>query len=274
MRFGPCSDQLFQKLFAAVRVLLPILPAVAASSPLANGKPTGYMDYCMQVYPDQSPAQPTIVGAVVPEVIKSRAEHETCVLAPMFADIEAPDPAHKLRFEWLNSRGVIPHFDRNAIEIRAMDTQECPQADLALAALVVGLAHSLYLGEFASLENQQVLPTAGLSNILVDCNRDAEQAVIDDAQYLSVLGFPQKSGTTQALWQHLGETLHRCGAPHYELWQAHLQFTLQYGPLARRILRALGGERSHNASTLYTHAWLLGWGGGSCSYPELWVQVA
>ena len=127
MRFGPCSDQLLQKLFAAVRVLLPILPAVAASSPLATGKPTGYMDYRMQVYSDQSPTQPAIVGAAVPEVIKSRVEHETCVLAPMYADIETLDPAHKLRFEWLNSRGAIPRFDRYAIEIRVMDTQECPR---------------------------------------------------------------------------------------------------------------------------------------------------
>ncbi len=241
------DDAQFEKLFAAVRLLLPILPAIAASSPLAEGKVTGYMDYRMQVYPDQSPTQPSIVGAVVPDVVKSRAEHENCVLAPMYAEIAPLDPTHRLRYEWLNSRGAIPRFDRNAIEIRVMDTQECPQADLALAALVIDLAQLLYEGEFASLQAQQALSTETLSSILAACSRDAERTLIDDAQYLSVLGYPAKNCTAQTLWQHLGDTLQARGARHLGLWQTHLRLIQLHGPLARRILRALAGCDSVHA---------------------------
>lgn len=233
------DDAQFEKLFAAVRLLLPILPAIAASSPLAEGKVTGYMDYRMQVYPDQSPTQPSIVGAVVPDVVKNRAEHENCVLAPMYAEIAPLDPTHRLRYEWLNSRGAIPRFDRNAIEIRVMDTQECPQADVALAALVIDLAQLLYQGEFASLQAQQALPTEALSSILTACNRDAEQTLIDNAQYLSVLGYPEENCTAHMLWQHLADILQARCARHLDIWQTHLQLIQQHGPLARRILRAL-----------------------------------
>ena len=241
------DDAQFERLLAAVRTLLPILPAIAASSPLADGRPTGYMDTRMQIYADQSPAQPAIVGALVPEVVRSQAEYETSVLAPMFKDIEAVDPAHCLRHEWLNARGAIARFDRNAIEIRVMDTQECPHADVALAALVIDLSHLFYQGELASLEAQQALPTAVLQKLLADCTRDAEWAVIDDAQYLSALGFDGPHCTAQTLWRHLGDVLQNRGAPHLAIWQTHLQFILQQGPLARRIIRALDGDYTHAA---------------------------
>ncbi len=238
------DDEQFEKLFAAVRVLLPILPAIAASSPMADSKVTGYMDYRMHVYPDQSPTQPSIVGAVVPDIVKNRAEHESCVLAPMYAEIASLDPTHRLRFEWLNSRGAIPRFDRHAIEIRVMDTQECPQADLALAALVIDLAQLLYQGEFASLQAQQSLPTDVLSRLLAACSRDAEQTLVDDAQYLAMWGLPATHCTAQMLWQHLSDTLQAWGARHLAIWQTHLQLIQQHGPLARRILRALDGADS------------------------------
>lgn len=241
------SDAEFEKLLAAVRLLLPILPAIAASSPLADGRLTGFMDYRMQVYPEQSPAQPTIVGSLIPEVVRTRAEHESCVLAPMYKAIEALDPLQRLRHEWLNARGAIPRFDRHAIEIRVMDTQECPQADIALAALVIDLAHLLYQNAFASLQTQQDFSTERLSRILAACTRDAEQAVIDDARYLSILGYRGERCTAQALWQHLGERLQSHNAQHLGLWQTHLQLTLEQGPLARRIVRALGGGGSRAA---------------------------
>lgn len=241
------DDAEFERLLAAVRMLLPILPAIAASSPLAEGRLTGFMDYRMQVYPEQSPTQPTIVGSLIPEMVRSRAEHETCVLAPMYRAIEAHDPGHHLRCEWLNARAAIPRFDRHAIEIRVMDTQECPQADVALAALVIDLAHLLYHNAFAGLQTQRNFSTGALSRILTACVRDAEQAWIDDAQYLSILGYPQKSCTARALWQHLGEVLKSHHAPHLELWHTQLQLILDYGPLARRIVRALGGDCSRAA---------------------------
>lgn len=247
------ADAEFERLLAAIRILLPILPAIAASSPLAEGRLTGFMDYRMRVYSDQSPSQPAIVGPLVPEMVRNRAEHETHVLAPMYKDLETLDPQHHLRFEWLNSRGAIPRFDRQAIEIRVMDTQECPQADIALAALVIDLAQLLYQNEFASLQSQQAFPTDALTRILATCIRDAEQSWINEPQYLSILGYPGKSCTAHALWQHLGEVLKSRNAPHLGLWQTHLQLILEQGPLARRIVRALEGDFSHTAlERLYT----------------------
>lgn len=241
------NDQQFEKLLAAVRLVLPLLPAVAASSPLADGEPNGHMDYRMHVYRGQSPGLPSIVGDIVPEVVHSRSEVETCVLEPMYTEIAPADPEHRLRYEWLNARGAIPRFDRHAIEIRVMDMQECPQADVALAALAIDLVQFFYRGEISDLSAQQAIETTALSRLLSACAKDADQALIDDADYLAVLAFPGVRCSAQELWYHLSETLLSADAAHLHLWQTPLQMILQHGPLARRILRALRGNTSKPA---------------------------
>ena len=236
-------DLEFEKLHTAIRMLLPILPAIAASSPIADGIPTGYLDYRMHVYPDQSPNQPRIVGDIIPEVVKSQAEYKSQVLAPMYRDIALLDKQHNLQYEWLNARGAIARFDRNAIEIRMMDVQECPQADIALAALVIDTVHALYHEQFASLASQQSLPGSMLSDLLAQCSLYAEEAQIR-ASYLAAWGLQDESCTAKELWRRIGELLRQYRSPHAALWQQHLESLLEYGPLARRILRRTGENPS------------------------------
>lgn len=233
------NDHEFEKLLSAIRVVLPILPAIAASSPIADGITTGWMDYRMHVYPAQSPSQRRIVGDVIPEVVKSKSEYESQILAPLYADIEPLDPQWKLRFEWLNARGAIARFDRNAIEIRVMDVQECPAADIALAAWVIDAVSALYHEQFSGLLAQQGLTNFALQNILNQCNRDAEWARITDPQYLALWDYQGDEPTAMGLWRHLSENLVRNDAPHVSLWQSHFALISEHGCLARRILHAL-----------------------------------
>jgi len=231
----------FARLHAAIRLVLPLLPALAASSPVADGVATGWADYRMRVYCDNAQVIPSIAGMVVPETITSRAAYEQRILAPMYRDIEPLDPEGVLQYEWLNSRGAIARFDRHAIEIRVIDTQECPQADLAIAAATTATVRMLYDGDFGPLVEQQEMTTAALAAILQDCIRDAELAVVNDAEYLRLLGYPERRGTAGEVWHHLIEQM---PASCVEPWGAPLQTILSQGPLARRILCAIDGDRS------------------------------
>lgn len=233
------DDVQFARLHAAIRLLLPVLPALAASSPVADGRVTGWADYRMRVYCGNADGIPSIAGAVVPETVASRAQYEQAILAPMYRDIAPHDPDGVLRHEWLNSRGAIARFSRNAIEIRVIDTQECPQADLAIAAACVGAVRAAYERGEDELARQQDVPTAVLAGILQDCMREAEQAVIDNPAYLSLLGFPSARCTAGELWRHLAGPL-LDGSP----WAPALRIQLEHGPLARRLLRGLGSEPS------------------------------
>lgn len=233
------DDAEFARLHAAIRLVLPVLPALAASSPVADGRITGWADYRMHVYCGNAQAMPSIAGMVVPETVTGRAAYEQRILAPMYRAVAPHDPEQVLRHEWLNSRGAIARFDRNAIEIRVVDTQECPQADLAVAAAACASVRMLYDGAQAPLVEQQEMPTAALAAILQGCIRDAEQSVIDNGDYLRLLDYPGQRCSAGELWQFLVGCSSELDS---EPWRAPLQAILAHGPLARRILRALGGD--------------------------------
>ncbi|MDP1927068.1 MAG: glutamate-cysteine ligase family protein [Thiobacillus sp.] len=235
------NDAEFARLHAAVRVLLPILPALAASSPIANSKPGGFLDCRMEAYRTAVKRVPSVIGEVIPETGNSRAEYETGVLAPMYRDIAPLDQEGVLQHEWLNARGAIPRFDRNAIEIRVIDVQECPRADLAIAAAATVVIHSLYDDKWSTLAMQQAISTDSLVRILHACIRDADQAVIDDAGYLRLLGLSDRQYRAGELWQHL---ITRTALNRSTFWVETLSVMLEHGPLARRILRALGDDHS------------------------------
>ncbi len=246
------DDAQFARLHAAIRLLLPIIPALAASSPVADGVGTGFADYRMNAYRNNANAFPSIAGDIIPETVSTRAEYEECILTPMYRAIAPMDRDRILHHEWLNSRGAIARFDRNAIEIRVIDTQECPTADLAVAAAVISAVHLLYQAQTAPLAEQQAIDTVRLVGILNACVRDAEQAVIDDRAYLDLLGYPGSQCRAGELWQHLIQTMPHSAAPRAQQWQTALNVILEYGPLSRRILSAIGGDYSkHRLQSVY-----------------------
>jgi glutamate---cysteine ligase / carboxylate-amine ligase len=238
------GDAEFARLHAAIRMVLPIIPALAASSPIADGVPTGWNDYRMRVYCDNAQAIPSIAGMVIPETITSRRAYEERILAPMYRDIAPHDPEKVLRQEWLNSRGAIARFDRNAIEIRVTDTQECPRADLAIAAAVVYVVRMLYRHSAERLIDMQEISTAALSAMLQSCIRDADQSVLTNTGYLELLGYRDGPCSARELWASLIERMLGDDTEHAGQWKRPLQTILQHGPLARRILRAVNGDAS------------------------------
>jgi gamma-glutamyl:cysteine ligase YbdK (ATP-grasp superfamily) len=236
------DDSQFARLHAAIRLVLPLLPALAASSPIADGVVSPFCDFRLDAYYAICASTPSVAGDVVPETVGSRAEYDARILAPMYDEIAPLDPAGVLRHEWLNSRGAIARFDRNAIEIRVIDVQECPLADLSIAAAVINVIRWLYDERSAPLADQQALETSRLARILRAAIRDADEAIIDDVPYLRALGVGAARCSAADVWRALldasahDESL--TGAP----WRPALDVILAEGPLARRILRATGAH--------------------------------
>mgnify|MGYP000736711005 CR=1 FL=1 len=117
------DDAEFARMHAAVRAVLPILPAIAASSPFNGGRAGEELDGRLAAYGTAVGRVPSVIGQLIPDTAKSHAGYEAEVLEPMYRDMAAFDPAGVLRHEWLNARGAIPRFDRSAIEVRVIDVQ-------------------------------------------------------------------------------------------------------------------------------------------------------
>ena len=236
------GDAELARLIAAARHVLPILPALAASSPIADGSRQPVLDYRMQCYLTHAARVPAMLGDIVPEPVRSEAAYRSEILAPMYREIAPFDPEGVMQDEWLNARGAIARFDRNALELRVLDTQECPAMDLAVAAAAIGATRACYEGRLANEDPMAPFPTARLVKILHACIADADAAIIDDAEYLVALGLRARRSTAGELWRHLIETtLPLVGsAEERVLWRERLDLILEQGPLARRILHAVG----------------------------------
>jgi carboxylate-amine ligase len=232
------NDEEFAKLHAAIRLALPILPALSASSPLVEGQITGLLDNRLEVYRTNSRKIASVAGRIIPEAAFSRAEYETQILEPLYAEIAPHDPGRVLQHEWLNARGAIARFSRNTIEIRVLDVQECPLADLAICAAVVALLRALVGERFASLAQQQAVNVEPLASVFLTTIRQADGAVIYDDDYLKLFGYPGESCTVGELWQHLLAAIPDLTSDSSP-WREPLETIVNEGPLARRILEAL-----------------------------------
>jgi gamma-glutamyl:cysteine ligase YbdK (ATP-grasp superfamily) len=171
----------FKKLHAAIRLVLPILPALCASSPIIGGKSTGLLDTRLRYYKTNQEKIPSITGKVIPEAVFSASEYEHVIYDPIKKDITPFDPEEIMDPVWVNSRGAISRFDRGSIEIRVMDVQECPAADLAIQTLVIETIKALVNKEFINLESQKKWEAESLAQIFEVGVEKAEQAVITNS---------------------------------------------------------------------------------------------
>jgi carboxylate-amine ligase len=235
------DDAEFARLHAAIRLLLPILPALAASSPIVAGRLSGFLDTRLEMYRTNARRIPSITGRVIPEPVFTRHEYEQGLLRRLYHDIAPYDPDGILQHEWLNARGAIARFDRHAIEIRLLDVQECPLADLAICAAIVEILQGLIAERWSGLADQQTWPVEPLQAILLATIRHAEQAVVSHSRYLRALGFPDGPRCTAGeLWHHLLATTSLLAD--HSPWAGPLRTVLRQGPLARRLVSAMQAD--------------------------------
>ncbi|QDU35864.1 Carboxylate-amine ligase YbdK [Maioricimonas rarisocia] len=238
------ADDEFGRLHAAIRLLLPLLPALAASSPLMDSQATGRLDNRLHVYRSNARRIPSVTGRVIPEPAYTRGDYDRQIFQPMYADIAPLDPEGILQDEFLNARGAIARFCRNTIEIRVIDVQECPQADLAICAAVVSVLRRMVSETWTSSTDQKSVPIEPLERVLLATIDTADGAVIDDAEYLRHFGIAGGSPSASELWQHLVETAPTDDWPPGA--RDALQVILSKGCLSRRILGRAGPEPSHD----------------------------
>lgn len=228
------DDEQFGSLHAAIRAVLPLIPGLAASSPIIEGRPSAFADHRMEVYRTNSARVPMMVGLVVPEPVYTRAAYEVEVLGRLYEQMAPLDPEGLLRQEFANARGGMARFDRGAIEIRVMDIQECPVADLRLVRLICDTVRALAEDRWCGQTALRELGTEPLHEVLLDCTRLAEDAVVRSAALLAVFGLPAGSIRVGDLWRTLAAELRPS--------DTELAMHLELGTLSTRIRSSLGGS--------------------------------
>jgi gamma-glutamyl:cysteine ligase YbdK (ATP-grasp superfamily) len=233
------DDEEFAKLHAAIRVILPLLPALCASSPILDGNLTGIHDTRLQFYKSNQSKLPSITGKVIPEAIFSKRNYHNQIYEKIKADITPYDPEGELNPVWVNSRGAIPRFDRGSIEIRLIDIQECPSADIAIVSYVTELVKFIVNGFFIDFDSQIKIRTEMLAQMLDRTIVDAQDAILDKS-YCEIFGLPEQVNA-RTLCRHIFEKLAMNGNK-LQHSRNEIDIILSQGTLSKRIVTALNGD--------------------------------
>lgn len=234
------DDAEFEKLHAAIRIILPLIPGLCASSPILEGKNTGFKDTRLEYYKINQKEIPEMTGLVIPEQVFSKKDYNDVIFSPINKAIKPYDTENILDHYFLNSRGAIARFDRNAIEIRLVDIQECPQGDIAICVLIIEVVKFLVSNQTASLKAQKNWTKEALYSILNPCIKDAENHIIFTLDYLNLFQIEQAC-TVKEVWKQLYNLVKpNIHNSHY----AAIKTILEYGTLSTRILKAIDNDFS------------------------------
>lgn len=234
------GDDEFGRLHAAIRVVLPLLPALAASSPIVEGRCTGLCDNRLEFYRHNCARLPAVTGHVIPEPVFDLAAYRREILDPITAAVAPFDGDEELDAEWVNARGAIARPVRDSIEIRVLDVQEHPGMDLAIIAATVGVLRALVEERWSSSALQRVASTEGLERVFLDTLRLGSAATIEEPQLLAALG-QREPRKARDLWRELIDRALADGfMPAHQGWTDALDLITSRGTLAERIVAATG----------------------------------
>jgi len=243
------NDDEFARLHAAIRLVLPLLPALAASSPMVEGKLTGLADNRLAFYRNNSAKIPELCGRVIPEPVYSEADYHRAIFEPIGRALAPYDPDGVLEPVFSNSRGAIARFDRGSIEIRLLDLQECPAADLAIVRTIVALLRELVAETQLPLDAQQGVTVDELAPVFHACVEQGDAAKIATPILHRAFGWTDTATpTSHELWRtaiaRLSPVANASAAE-----QAAQQVYVTQGTLSRRLTKSLGAAPTPEAIT-------------------------
>ncbi len=242
------DEEEFIQLHNAIRYILPLIPALAASSPFCEGKKTKYKCSRLKHYESNQKIIPSITGEIVPEWVGSVKDYYTNILNPMYKAIDVHDKNKILQYEWLNSRGAIARFDRNAIEIRVIDSQECALMDMTIVAAIVGAIK--FVMERTEQFMNKPLETTYLKKIMDNCVLHGSDAEIADKKYLEHIGLKGRGlNSAKDIWESLVDTSSSDISSRY---QQSLEVVLRDGNLSERLIHSLTQYDKIHLKPIYT----------------------
>lgn len=236
----------FASLHAAMRIILPLVPFLSASSPFVDSKLQEIPDTRLSFYEANQKKIPAIAGEIIPEPIFSFKDYDL-LYQSIYQEIAPFDPDKILQHPWLNSRGVIAKFDVGALELRLMDIQESPFMDFTILEILILILQDLSKEVHIPLENQKTVSTAFLKSCLYSAN--LFDAVLNGA-YMELLGFENRPTNLFSFCEQV-LSKYRLSAQSYE----GLKVLRDEGRLAERLRKSYrNSSQDPNAlKSIYSH---------------------
>jgi carboxylate-amine ligase len=195
----------------------------------------------MAFYKTNQRRVPEIAGDVVPEYMTSFAQYRRDVFEPIYRALDQLPGAERIRNEFVNSRGAIPRFVRDALEVRVVDLQECVKMDVAVAGFVRLAAKGLW--RLLDAGHLRLPEHAMLVEDYEACVAQGRAARVEASHLCAAVGYrPGAATATTALHELLdlawGES-QGADQPYLRL----VEERIRTGSLAELVLRATALDR-------------------------------
>lgn len=238
--FGKPGD--FGKLMAAVRVALPLIPAISASTPFSGGKAAGVRSSRLRAWLDEADRHPARVSGFIPEPLFDLADHDREVLGPIAQALGPSGRDGAIDPTLLDWRAASVSHDPDAIVINAIDMQENPAADMAVLEFVIAVLRALTSGRWVSSYLQRAWSTGDLMAVMSATIAQGGQAVITNRDYLLMFGLMKQEELPAAkLLQHIFVELYGDLSANA---RDHVALIIEHGELAGRLLARAGKRPS------------------------------
>ncbi len=236
------SEQEFAPLYASLRFLLPLMPALSAASPFAEGKRGPALQCRLAARHDYLCSHPvfalTSVQRLVPPALRELNAFESLVTEPLTKGLQRQRVADSLPPKQVSASGLWVDPIAGHIEIRMLDGQECLQSNLAICAALQSLTSHLSFDSAVPTAELDVWPAARLDELVQETMRDGAEAILRDGEYLRTWGFPEGSRCRagellQFLWEE------RLSSTFDDTLRTSLHTIVHRGTLAARLLALL-----------------------------------
>jgi gamma-glutamyl:cysteine ligase YbdK (ATP-grasp superfamily) len=224
-------------MMSAAALLVPYLPALAASSPMYDGDLQPAADGRLAWILEHQARIPESQGEIVPEYIDSLADYRRRILGGMYAALDRIPDTAPIRHEFFNARGAVFKASSKRMEVRVLDTQECVRMDMAVSAFVRAALKSLTQ---RVMEGKLPLPAHAV--LVADFRatvRDGSRARVTAPHFRSVArdaeGRADVRDVLRALLEDARRTVRRDEAEYLELAGR----VVEAGTLSERIRAAL-----------------------------------
>lgn len=244
----PFSDnEEFVLLHQAIRLVLPLIPALSASSPIVEGRQTDAVDNRLLFYKNNQKKIPIISGDIIPESISGISDYFDKILNPIEKALLPFNQNNILEAEWVNSRGAIARFERNAIEIRLMDSQESPLADFACVSAINAILKDLIFHH--PIDPKLNMSTTELKRLMMNAIHYGMSGEVEDKAFLRALSLAP--GKQYHFWTVFDVLIERASQYIQSCYLAVLEHMLKHGNLAERMIKYLNTSK-HNQNSLNT----------------------
>jgi carboxylate-amine ligase len=190
---------------------------------------------------------PELMGPFIPEAVFTLEDLDRQITGPLARSMAALGAPELADHELANNRLAIIRSEQGVVAMRAVDMQECPSADLAIAEFIIAVLKAMANGRWVSNYLQRAWSEGDLVAIQLQVIKDAGNALISNRDLLFMFGLlKQDQMTASKLWQHLFVELYGDLSEHT---RRHIGLVLEHGCLSSRILKHTGKRPSTDRLT-------------------------